>query len=69
MSIFAKMRLFQKAATGIFIIFMSLMILVCIVAYSRTSGTTRQDMAQAQFMRLKPYQKISQDQKELTAEK
>lgn len=51
-SVFARWRIFQKVATGIFVIFMGLMVLVCIVAYSRKSGTTRQDMAQAQFVRL-----------------
>jgi len=47
----AKMRLFQKAATGVLIIFMGLMILVTVVAYARPSGATRQDMAKAQLIR------------------
>ncbi|MEI8365272.1 MAG: hypothetical protein WCF65_02540 [Parachlamydiaceae bacterium] len=49
--IFGKMRLFQKTATGVLFIFMGLMLLVTIVAYSRTSGSTRQDMSQAHFIR------------------
>lgn len=57
MSIFSRLRIFQKVATGIFIVFMSLMALVCFAAYSRTSGSTRQDMAQAQFARVEASRK------------
>jgi hypothetical protein len=51
MPIFSKWKIFQKAATGILIIFMGLMAFVCFVAYARPSGSTRQDMAKAQFVR------------------
>lgn len=50
-TMFARMRLFQKAATAILITFMSLMVCVTIVAYSRPSGFTRQDMARAHLIR------------------
>lgn len=52
MSKLSKFRLFQKVATGILAVFMGLMLLVCVVAYARPSGATRQDMSQAQFARL-----------------
>ncbi len=48
---FAKMRIFQKSATAIFVIFMGCLIGVTIFAYTRPSGSTRQDMSQAQLMR------------------
>jgi hypothetical protein len=48
---FSRLRLFQKAATAIFAIFMGMMVLVTIVAYARPSGTTRQDMALAPMIR------------------
>jgi hypothetical protein len=47
----AKLRLFQKVATGILCLFMSLMLLVTIVAYWRISGSTGQDMAKAAMIR------------------
>jgi hypothetical protein len=47
----AKMRLFQKTATGVLFIFMGLMVLVTIKAYTRTSGVIRQDFSQSQFIR------------------
>ena len=48
---FKQLRIFQKVATGVLIIFMGLMVLVTIAAYSRTSGTTKQDMSEARFTR------------------
>lgn len=48
---FANMRIFQKVATGVLMIFSGLMVMVTFVAYSRQSGATRQDMAQAQLIR------------------
>lgn len=48
---FKEMRLFQKAATSVLIIFLGLMVLVGVVAYSRPSGATRQDMSQAHIIR------------------
>ena len=51
MNIFTRWRLFQKAATGILVVFIGLMLLVVIVAHSRPSGSTRQDMAKAQLLR------------------
>jgi hypothetical protein len=48
---FREFRLFQKVATGVLIIFMGLMVLVTIAAYTRSSGTTRQDMSEARFIR------------------
>jgi hypothetical protein len=47
----AKMRLFQKAATGIMITFFGLMALVVVKAYSRRTGSLRHDFSQAQFVR------------------
>ena len=51
MGIFTRMRLFQKAAAGLLIVFMGIMVFVTIVAYNRPSGSTRQDMSQAQLLR------------------
>ena len=48
---FAQQRIFQKVATGVFVIFMGLMVLVTVVAYSRPTGATRQDMSQAHEIR------------------
>ena len=48
---FSQMRLFRKMATGVLVVFMGIMVFVTVVAYSRKSGSTRQDMAQAQLMR------------------
>lgn len=56
------MRIFQKVATGVLVIFMGLMLLVTIVAYSRTSGTTRQDMSQAHLVRKANLQLQAQSQ-------
>ena len=50
---FFKMCFFQKILFGIFFLFTGLMAIVACYAYSRTSGFTRQDMAEAQFMRQK----------------
>lgn len=51
MKMFAEWRLFQKVATGILVIFLGIMVFVTVVAHSRPSGSTRQDMAQAQLLR------------------
>lgn len=51
MHIFSRWRLFQKAAVGILVVFMGLMVLVTVVAHARKSGSTRQDMSQAQVLR------------------
>ena len=59
MSLFARKKVFQKLATGILLIFLGLMLLVSLVAYSRLSGSTHQDMAQAQFIRYKAMHKKS----------
>lgn len=48
---FAQARIFQKIFTGIMVVFIGLMGVVLVYAYSRTSGATRQDMAEAQFIR------------------
>ena len=48
---FNKMRLFQKVATGVLVVFMGLMLIVTVTAYSRKSGATHQDMSQAQIIR------------------
>lgn len=47
------MCFFQKLLIGIFLIFTGLMGVVTFYAFSRTSGFTRQDMAEAQFIRQK----------------
>lgn len=61
MKFFEEMRLFRKVATGILFVFIGLMVAVTVMAYSRKSGSTRQDMAQAQLIRLgnKPAQTIA----------
>lgn len=51
MSWFAKVRFFQKVASGILIIFMGIMLFVVVIVYSRPSGATKQDMAKAQIFR------------------
>jgi hypothetical protein len=48
---FAKKRIFQKVFIGVMLAFMGLMGIVTFVAFSRSSGFTRQDMAEAQFIR------------------
>lgn len=48
---FTQMRLFKKMATGVLVVFLGIMVLVTVVAYSRRSGSTRQDMAKAQLLR------------------
>lgn len=48
MSIFARMKLFQKAAMAILTFFMGMMILVTIAAYTRRSGSTGMDMMKIQ---------------------
>ncbi len=55
MSFFARIKLFQKTATGILVFFFGMMILVTIVAHLRQSGSTGMDM-------MKIHQKI-QDKK------
>lgn len=50
MSIFARMKLFQKTAIAIFAFFMGMMILVTIVAHARPSGSTGMDMMKIQQM-------------------
>lgn len=45
------MRIFQKLFIGIMLTFIGLMAVVAFYAYSRPSGSTRQDMAEAQFIR------------------
>lgn len=50
---FAKMRIFQKVFVGVMLTFLGLMAVVTFYAYSRVSGSTRQDMAEAQFVRQK----------------
>lgn len=47
------MRIFQKLYVAIMLTFMGLMGVVTFYAYSRQSGSTRQDMAEAQFIRQK----------------
>jgi len=56
---FARMRLFQKTATAVLVVFMGLMVLVTVVAYSRQSGATRQDMSKAQMLRSQVAEKKS----------
>ena len=58
---FAKMRIFQKVATGVLVTFCGLMVLVTVVAYSRTSGATRQDMVQAQLIRQEAMKRVQQE--------
>lgn len=53
MSIFARMKLFQKAAIAIFAFFMGMMILVTIVAHTKRSGSTGMDMMKIQQMQEK----------------
>lgn len=48
---FSKMRIFQKFFIGVMLTFMGLMAVVTYFAYTRVSGSTRQDMAEAQFIR------------------
>ncbi len=45
------MRLFQKAATAILVVFLGILVLATLIAYSRPSGSTRQDMAKSQHIR------------------
>lgn len=51
MNILTRWRIFQKAAIGILIVFFGMMIFVAIVAHMRLSGSTRQDMTEAQRLR------------------
>jgi hypothetical protein len=48
-----QFKWFQKAAIGITCLFFGLMVLVVIVAYSRSLGVTGIDMAKVQLMRQK----------------
>ena len=51
-----KFRIFQKAATVIFLFFMGLMIFVSFKAFSRKSGSTGLDMGKMQKMRVEARQ-------------
>lgn len=51
MSRFQRFRWFQKTATAIFLTFMSIIVFVIVVAYSRHSGNTGLDMAKIQQIR------------------
>lgn len=62
---FSKMRLFQKAATGIFVVFMGILIFVTVYAHMRPSGSTRQNMAQAQLLRKHVETHKNKDQKSI----
>lgn len=53
MTPFKKIRWFQKTATAILCIFMGLMLLVVLVAYTRRSGSTGLDMAKIHHLRQK----------------
>ena len=48
---FSKMKIFQKVFIAVMLAFMGLMGVVTVYAFSRVSGNTRQDMAEAQFIR------------------
>lgn len=48
---FAKIRWFQKVATGVLILFMGIIGVVIAVAFSRPSGSTGMDMAKVQQIR------------------
>lgn len=54
MSYLRKIKIFQIAAIGVLVIFMGLMVLVTVVAYSRVSGHTGLDMGKIQLMRASP---------------
>lgn len=45
------MRLFQKSVTAVLFVFLGVLVLATVIAYSRPSGSTRQDMAKAQHIR------------------
>lgn len=51
MNRFSELRIFQKSAVAVLVIFFGLMGLVTTVAYSRPSGSTRQDMSKAPLVR------------------
>lgn len=51
LGMFTKMRIFQKTAAGILILFLGILVFVTIIAHSRQSGTTHQDMSKAQLIR------------------
>jgi len=48
MSIFARMKIFQKIVIAIFCFFMGMMILVTVVAHTMRSGSTGMDMMKIQ---------------------
>lgn len=50
LSFWTRNRIFQKAATAIFLAFMGLMIGVTIIAFSRKSGKTGLNMGKVQKM-------------------
>jgi len=50
MSLFARMKIFQKVVIAIFTFFMSMMILVTVFAHTRRSGSTGMDMMKIQQM-------------------
>lgn len=43
--------MFKKFAIGVLVVFIGIMVAVTVLAYSRQSGSTRQDMSQAQLIR------------------
>jgi len=51
-SLFARLRIFQKCATLIFVFFLGLMAYVTFFAYSRQTGNTGLDMGKVQQMRI-----------------
>lgn len=63
MSIFSRMRLFQKAATAIFIFFMGMMVMVTVVAHVKKSGSTGMDMMKIHLMQQEKAKKIEIAQK------
>lgn len=58
---YAKMRIFPKFAYGVLALFSGIMVMVTIVAYSRQSGSTRQDMVQAQQVRQEAMKRTAGD--------
>lgn len=47
-----KLRLFQKTATAVLLLFFGIMIMVTLVAYARPSGSTGLDMSKVHKLRL-----------------
>lgn len=46
------MRIFQKMAVGVLVLFFGILALAVVIAYSRVSGSTGLDMSKVQKMRL-----------------